>query len=79
MSLTDEDLRALPKVELHVHLEGTVSAATAAALARDHGEAPRDVLVLADHVTDDTTDDELRYPAPFVDFDQFVRCFVATS
>jgi aminodeoxyfutalosine deaminase len=79
VSLTDEDLRALPKVELHVHLEGTVSAATAAALARDHGEVPRDVLVLADHVTDDTTDDELRYPAPFVDFDQFVRCFVATS
>ena len=73
--MTDEDLRALPKVELHVHLEGTVSAATAATLARGHGENPTDVLVLAD----DATDEDLRYPAPFVDFDQFVRCFVATS
>ncbi len=75
MPLTDADLLALPKVELHVHLEGTVSAQTAAALARARGEDPAEVLVLAP----DATADDLRYPAPFTDFDEFVRCFVATS
>lgn len=75
MPITEDDLRALPKVELHVHLEGTVSATTAAGLAREHGEDPRDVLVLGE----DGPDGEPRYPAPFRDFDQFVACFVATS
>ena len=73
MPLSDADLRSLPKVELHVHLEGTVSAATAAALARSHGEEPLDVL----EVVED--DGGLRYPTPFADFDHFVRAFVATS
>ncbi len=73
MPLPDADLQSLPKVELHVHLEGTVSARTAAALARSHGEDPLEVL----EVVEDG--DELRYPTPFTDFDQFVRTFVATS
>jgi adenosine deaminase len=71
--LTDDDVRTLPKVELHVHLEGTVSARTAAALARSHGEDPLEVLEV------EQDGDELRYPTPFADFDQFVRTFVATS
>lgn len=73
MPLTHADLDDLPKVELHVHLEGTVSAATAAALARSHGEDPVEVLEV------EQDGDELRYPTPFTDFDQFVRAFVATS
>ena len=73
MPLTDADLQSLPKVELHVHLEGTVSASTAAALARDHGEDPLEVLEV------ESSGNGVRYPTPFTDFDQFVRAFVATS
>lgn len=72
---TDDDLRSLPKVELHVHLEGTVAAATAVELAHSHGEDPDEVLVLGEPDEDGTP----RYPSPFTDFDQFVECFVATS
>lgn len=74
MPLSDDDLQSLPKVELHVHLEGTVSARTAAALARDHGDDPLEVLEV-----EQVGDGEVRYPTPFTDFDQFVRAFVATS
>lgn len=74
MALSDTDLQSLPKVELHVHLEGTVSADTAAALARDHGDDPLEVLEV-----EPGGDGEVRYPTPFTDFDQFVRTFVATS
>jgi adenosine deaminase len=72
--LTDADLLALPKVELHVHLEGTVAASTAAQLARDRGEDPLAVLEV-----EAGDDGEVRYPTPFTNFDQFVRAFVATS
>lgn len=74
MPLSDHELSTLPKVELHVHLEGTVSARTAAELARSHGEDPLEALEV---VADDAGD--VRYPTPFTDFDQFVRTFVATS
>lgn len=74
MARSETDLQSLPKVELHVHLEGTVSAATAAALARDHGDDPLEVLEV-----EPGEGDEVRYPTPFTDFDQFVRTFVATS
>lgn len=73
MPLSDADLADLPKVELHVHLEGTVSAGTAAALARSHGDDPLEVLEV------EADGDQVRYPTPFTDFDQFVRAFVATS
>jgi aminodeoxyfutalosine deaminase len=62
-------LAALPKIELHVHLEGSIRADTAIELARRHGEDPSEVLVLGDD----------GYPAPFRDFDHFVATFVATS
>lgn len=64
----DLDLARLPKVELHVHLEGTITAATAADLAARHDA--------------DASDLDLRdgaYPAPFDDFDHFVRVFLAAS
>ena len=63
------DLATLPKVELHVHLEGTVSAATARALAAGHGEDPAAVLLL----------DGDGYPHPFRDFPHFLEAFLATA
>ena len=39
-SFPREFVRALPKAELHVHLEGTVDAATLLALAERHGIEP---------------------------------------
>jgi aminodeoxyfutalosine deaminase len=62
-------LAALPKVELHVHLEGSVTAATASALATRHGGRPEDVLVLEGDA----------YPRRYRNFMHFVDTFVATS
>jgi aminodeoxyfutalosine deaminase len=62
-------LATLPKVELHVHLEGTVSAATARELAAGHGEDPDAVLLL----------DGDGYPHPFRDFPHFLEAFLATA
>lgn len=62
-------LRTLPKVELHVHLEGSVHAETAVRLAERHGEDPEEVLVLADG----------DYPRRYRDFDHFVATFNATA
>jgi aminodeoxyfutalosine deaminase len=66
------DLATLPKVELHVHLEGTVSAATARLLAARHGGDPDAVLVL-DRPGGDA------YPHPFRDFGHFLEAFLATA
>jgi aminodeoxyfutalosine deaminase len=63
------ELASLPKVELHVHLEGSIRAETAVRLAEGHGERPDQVLVL----------EGAGYPAPFRDFEHFVSTFVATS
>ncbi len=67
--ISDEDLRALPKVELHVHLEGTIRPETAVALARRHGEDPDRVLPLVDG----------GYPTRYATFDQFVELYLAVS
>ena len=63
------DLVALPKVELHVHLEGTITAETAIELARRHGDDPEEALPLVDG----------RYPTPFTDFLHFVDVYLAVS
>ncbi|MEX2504506.1 MAG: adenosine deaminase [Egicoccus sp.] len=70
----DLDLATLPKVELHVHLEGSVAATTAVDLARRHGEDPEAVLEV---VRGD--DGGLGYPSPFRDFMHFVATFLATT
>lgn len=67
--ITDTDLQALPKVELHVHLEGTIRPETAVALARSHGEDPARVLPLVDG----------GYPTRYRSFDQFVELYLAVS
>ena len=59
----------LPKVELHVHLEGTIAADTAMALARRHGEDPTAVVPLEDG----------DYPTRFRDFEHFVELYLAVS
>jgi adenosine deaminase len=69
MGSSELDLATLPKVELHVHLEGTVSAATASELARRRGDDPAEVLVLEGDV----------YPPRFDGFEHFLRTFLATS
>lgn len=63
------DLASLPKVELHVHLEGTIAAATASELARRHGQDPAAVLGLEDDA----------YPTRYRDFLHFVEVFLGTS
>lgn len=69
MTITDSDLAALPKAELHVHLEGTIRPETAIALAGSHGEDPQRVLPLV----------EGGYPVRYRDFDQFVELYLAVS
>lgn len=63
------DLLSLPKVELHVHLEGSVDAHTAAELVRRHGEDPQEVLPLPGG----------RYPRRFTAFQHFVQLYLAIS
>lgn len=63
------ELRSLPKVELHIHLEGSISSETAIALARRHGLDPEAALPLHDG----------RYPPAFDDFLQFVRLYLSVS
>lgn len=63
------ELATMPKVELHVHLEGSIRPETAIHLARRHGEDPAAALVLEGE----------RYPRRFDDFMHFVRTFLATS
>jgi aminodeoxyfutalosine deaminase len=68
-SLPPERLRALPKIELHVHLEGAITAERAVHLARRHGEDPEKVLEL----------ESGRYPSRYTGFDHFLRTFLAAS
>jgi aminodeoxyfutalosine deaminase len=76
-----ERITTLPKVELHVHLEGTISAATAAGLARSRGLEPHEVLILdeASGSRSGPGSGDLRYPSPFRDFLHFVDTFLASS
>ena len=64
-----ERLTALPKVELHLHLEGTISPEQAVELARRHGCDPDVALPLEDG----------RYPRRYRGFDHFLQTFLAVS
>ncbi|MBS3942144.1 MAG: adenosine deaminase [Actinobacteria bacterium] len=68
------ELATLPKIELHVHLEGSIAATTAVELARRHGEDPEEALEV---VRGD--DGGFGYPSPFRDFMHFVETFLATT
>jgi adenosine deaminase len=63
------DFESHPKIELHVHLEGSVAADTATELARRHGFDPHEVLPLVDG----------QYPKRFTDIQEFITIYLAVS
>lgn len=67
--ITTGDILTLPKVELHVHLEGSIRAETAIALAERHGEDPEQALPLVDG----------GYPPRFETFQDFVDLYLAVT
>ena len=68
MTVASEDTRACPKVELHVHLEGTIRAETVLRLARRHGVA-----------LDAETPEDLGALLQFRDFDNFIEVFLVVT
>ena len=66
---TLDALRGMPKVELHVHLGGTITEKTASDLARGHGLDPTAALRLVDG----------RYPGTYRDFPDFLETFLASN
>lgn len=66
---TERDIVTVPKVELHVHLNGTITEATAATLARRHGADPEQALILVDG----------RYPGTYPDFQGFLDAYLAAN
>ena len=66
---TDDDIRTLPKVELHVHLNGSISERTASVLAKKYGADPDEALLLNGG----------RYPARHTDFGGFLEVYMAAN
>lgn len=66
---TELDIATIPKVELHVHLNGTITEATASELARRHGADPEQALRLVDG----------RYPGRYPDFEGFLDTYLAAN
>lgn len=66
---TDQDIVSIPKVELHIHLNGSISEATASTLARRHGADPQEALRLVDG----------HYPGCYPNFEGFLDAYLATN
>ncbi len=66
---SDQDIVSIPKVELHVHLGGAITEATASQLARRHGADPAVALRLKDG----------RYPDHYHHFPDFLATYLATN
>ena len=66
---SEDDIRTIPKVELHVHLNGSITESTAATLARRHGADPEQVLILEDG----------RYPGTYPNFQGFLDAYLAAN
>jgi adenosine deaminase len=66
---TELDIVGVPKVELHVHLNGSITEATAATLARRHGADPARELILTDG----------RYPGAYPEFQGFLDTYLAAN
>jgi aminodeoxyfutalosine deaminase len=71
MSDFDAFVRALPKAELHLHLEGSVTPGLARRLARRRGVSLPGVADLDDEAAD------VRRAFPFTDFSGFLRLYLA--
>lgn len=65
----ERDIVTIPKVELHIHLNGAISVATAATLARRHGADPDRELILVDG----------DYPGKYADFGGFLEAYLAAN
>jgi adenosine deaminase len=66
---TERHIRSIPKVELHIHLNGTITEATASELARRHGADPTTALGLVDG----------RYPGRYMGFKGFLDAYMAAN
>lgn len=66
---SEPDIASIPKVELHVHLNGSITEATASTLALRHGADPRTDLRLVDG----------RYPGSYPDFEGFLDTYLAAN
>jgi aminodeoxyfutalosine deaminase len=66
---TERDILSIPKVELHIHLNGSITEATASALARRHGANPTEVLPLVGG----------RYPGRYPDFGGFLEAYLLAN
>ena len=66
---TETDIISIPKVELHIHLNGSITEATASTLARRHGADPAEDLILVDG----------RYPGSYPDFRGFLDAYLAAN
>ena len=66
---SQRDIASLPKVELHIHLNGSISEATAATLARRHGADPDTSLGLVGG----------RYPGTYADFQGFLDAYLLAN
>lgn len=66
---TEQDILTVPKVELHIHLNGSITESTAATLARRHGADPSTALILEDG----------RYPSSYAEFRDFLAAYMAAN
>ena len=66
---TERDILTVPKVELHIHLNGSITEATASELARRHGADPGSALELVDG----------RYVGQWPDFGGFLNSYLLAN
>jgi len=66
---TERDIVTVPKVELHIHLNGSITEATASTLARRHGADPETALHLVNG----------RYPGTYPNFQGFLDAYLLAN
>lgn len=66
---SDHDVVSIPKVELHVHVNGSITEATASVLARRHGADPDETLGLVNG----------RYLGRYPNFQGFLETYMAAN